>query len=66
MKSFIEHLQNNVSIKTLDFSDNDLNDTAGTIVLAMIKKLSEQRNNEIWSKGLRNCPSKKSFVQDST
>ena len=66
MKSFIGNLQNNVSIKTLDFSDNDLTDASGTIVLAMIKKLSEQRNNELWSKGLRSCKSKKSFVQDST
>lgn len=62
MKPFIEELSNNTSINCLNLSDNELSDSAGTIVLGMIKKLSEMRNNEIWTKGLRQSSSKRNIV----
>ena len=41
------------SIETLDFSDNELNDTHGLHIVALIKSQSERRDHELWLQSLR-------------
>ena len=41
------------SIETLDFSDNELNDTHGLHIVSLIKSQSERRDHELWLSSLR-------------
>lgn len=41
------------SIETLDFSDNELNDTHGLHIVSLIKSQGERRDNELWLSSLR-------------
>ena len=36
------------SIETLDFSDNDLNDSHGQLIINLIKSQAERRDHEMW------------------
>ena len=36
------------SIETLDFSDNDLNDSHGQLIVNLIKSQAERRDHELW------------------
>ena len=36
------------SIETLDFSDNDLEDKHGMVIVNLIKNQGERRNFELW------------------
>ena len=40
----LKDMVNNQSIETLDFSDNDLSDRHGEIILSLIKQTSESRD----------------------
>ena len=46
-------LQNNSSIKTLDFSDCELTDIHGQTILGYVKKHAERRDNDLWEISLR-------------
>ena len=41
------------SIETLDFSDNELNDDHGMLIVSLIKSASERRDVELWLSSLR-------------
>ena len=41
------------SIETLDFSDNELNDTHGLHIVSLIKSQGERRDHELWLSSLR-------------
>ena len=41
------------SIETLDFSDNDLEDKQGQVIVNLIKSQGERRDFELWLSGLR-------------
>ena len=41
------------SIETLDFSDNELNDTHGLHIVSLIKSQGERRDSELWLSSLR-------------
>jgi len=43
----------NTSIETLDFSDNDLSDKHGEVILNLIKHASESRDDQMFWAGLR-------------
>lgn len=53
MKVFMDGFQCNMSVISLDLSDNYLTDEAGMFVLNMIKFKAEKRNLVNWSDGLR-------------
>ena len=53
MENFMKGFKNNKSVEYLDLSENGLQDMAGITVLSMIKQQSEERDNIIWSDGLR-------------
>jgi len=46
-------LTHNQSLRTLDFSDCNLTDAHGDIILAYIKKQAERRDNDLWEMSLR-------------
>ena len=46
-------LQHNQSLRTLDFSDCNLTDAHGDIILAYVKKQAERRDNDLWEMSLR-------------
>lgn len=46
-------MQNNQSLRTLDFSDCNLTDAHGDVILAYIKKQAERRDNDLWEMSLR-------------
>ena len=43
----------NACIETLDFSDNDLSDDHGQVILALIKSTSEKRDDQLFWASLR-------------
>ena len=43
----------NACIETLDFSDNDLSDEHGQVILALIKSTSEKRDDQLFWASLR-------------
>lgn len=49
----------------MDFSDNELKDSAGIHILNMIKFQAERRDLEMWSEGLRNKKKKQSSLEKS-
>ena len=52
----------NQSIETLDFSDNDLSDKHGEVILNLIKHASESRDDQMFWAGLRQHKPEK-FIQ---
>ena len=50
----LEGLLNHERIKTIDLSDNNLNDKCGNMISRIIMRQSQRRDQIIWSYGLRN------------
>lgn len=50
-------MKNNMSLETIDFSDNELTDFHGLLILGLIKQQSERRDNELWKLSLRETES---------
>ena len=49
----LKDMVNNTSIETLDFSDNDLSDKHGEVILSLIKHSSESRDDQLFWASLR-------------
>ena len=49
----LKDMVNNTSIESLDFSDNDLSDKHGEVILSLIKHSSESRDDQLFWASLR-------------
>ena len=66
MHLLLKEMTRNACIETLDFSDNDLSDDHGQVILALIKSTSEQRDDQLFWAGLRQHKPEKFLANQRT